>query len=250
MQWAKFSIGCYDYSMLGGACFVFFFKNYLFFEYFIHVLNIFCSCPSPTLLLPDPSPYPLPNFMSFSYFFYLSFITHRVFHSLCYMALLEWSLPGALVRTPLCKGRRETPFRPPTQSHGWWGSRMGQPVLREPPRPSVGGQDPLQHPWEGSELMTLPRLTGRPPGAAHLLPAAADVFPAIPLFLADQGQLRKSAQNSSLPGPSGLQERPAQKLSRDRRALPCVLAISGSCVTSGLKVTHCARPLYCTVSQD
>lgn len=104
-----------------------------------------------------------------------------------------------------------------------------------------GGQDPLQHPWEGWELMTVPRLTGQPPGAAHLLPEAADVLPAIPLFPADQGQLRKLAQNSSLPGPSGLQERPAQKLSRDRRALPCVLAISGSCCDEWPQ-GHCARP--------
>lgn len=57
---------------------------------------------------------------------------------LCSRALPHSSLPGARVRTPLCKGTRGmrhpiVPICPATKSHGWWWwSRIGQPVLREP----------------------------------------------------------------------------------------------------------------------
>lgn len=56
---------------------------------------------------------------------------------LCSRALPHSSLPGARVRTPFCKGTRGmrhpiVPICPATKSHGWWWSRIDQPVLREP----------------------------------------------------------------------------------------------------------------------
>lgn len=116
---------------------------------------------------------------------------------LCSRALPHSSLPGARVRTPFCKGTRGmrhpiVPICPATKSHGWWWSRIDQPVLREPlsHRGRISSEYP--YPWEGSELLAVLRLakhrldrvasSGSPSSSCS---CTAALFGAISLFPVD-----------------------------------------------------------------